>query len=84
MKSPNQMRLNAAALVLLACGLAPASLSTQSTDVAPPRYGTTYGNNRSASAVENLIEIKLCVETYGILAERLRRSIGISVPRILS
>ena len=59
------MRLNAAALVMLTYGLAPASLSAQSADVAPPRYGTPYGNNRSASAVEDVNGIKLYVETYG-------------------
>ena len=59
------MRLNAAALVLLACGLVPVSSAAQIADLAPPRYGTPYGNNRNASAIEEVNGIKLYVETYG-------------------
>ena len=59
------MRLNAAALVLFACGLVPVSSAAQIADLAPPRYGTPYGNNRNASAIEEVNGIKLYVETYG-------------------
>jgi pimeloyl-ACP methyl ester carboxylesterase len=59
------MRLNAEALVLLACGLVPVSAAAQPADLAPPRYGTPYGNNRNASTVEEVNGIKLYVETYG-------------------
>ena len=59
------MRLNAAALALLACGLVPVSSAAQTADLAPPRYATPYGNNRNAGAVEEVNGIKLYVETYG-------------------
>jgi pimeloyl-ACP methyl ester carboxylesterase len=57
------MRLRAAAVVLLACGLPSASSTAQ--DLVPPKYRTAYGNNRGASAVEDVNGIKLYVETYG-------------------
>ena len=59
------MRLNAVTLVLLACGLVPVSSAAQTADLAPPRYGTPYGDNRNASAIEEVNGIKLYVETYG-------------------
>jgi pimeloyl-ACP methyl ester carboxylesterase len=59
------MRLNAVAPVLIACGLVPVSAVAQPADLAPPRYGTPYGNNRNASTVEEVNGIKLYVETYG-------------------
>jgi pimeloyl-ACP methyl ester carboxylesterase len=37
----------------------------QGVDLAPPKYGTPYGNNRGASALEEVNGIKLYVETYG-------------------
>jgi pimeloyl-ACP methyl ester carboxylesterase len=59
------MPLRAAAFVLFVCGLVPASSTAQGVDVVPPKYRTPYGNNRGASAIEEVNGIKLYVETYG-------------------
>jgi pimeloyl-ACP methyl ester carboxylesterase len=59
------MRLNAVTLVLFACGLVPVSSAAQTAGLAPPRYGTPYGDNRNASTIEEVNGIKLYVETYG-------------------
>jgi pimeloyl-ACP methyl ester carboxylesterase len=60
------MRLSRfAAVMVFACGVVPASSAAQGVELAPPKYGTPYGNNRGASAVEDVNGIKLYVETYG-------------------
>jgi pimeloyl-ACP methyl ester carboxylesterase len=59
------MRLTAAVIALFAYGFIPASSAAQDLRLAPPKYGTPYGNNRGAGVIEDVNGIKLYVETYG-------------------
>ena len=59
------MRLTAAVIALFAYGFIPASSAAQDLQLAPPKYGTPYGNNRGAGVIEDVNGIKLYVETYG-------------------
>jgi pimeloyl-ACP methyl ester carboxylesterase len=59
------MTLRALAIGALACGLG-VSLAAQSPDaLTAPKFGTPYGNNKSAGTFETVNGIKLYVETYG-------------------
>ncbi len=59
------MRLRCAAVLVFAWALAPVCAAAQGVDLAPPKYGTPYGNNKGAATTEEVNGIKLYVETYG-------------------